>query len=349
MTDISDVKIARAPDVHEYLDLVAVPGNPVPPGATVARVTTADGVVLRAASWPREAGARRGTVLVLQGRAEFIEKYFEVVGELRGRGFDVVAFDWRGQGGSERVLPDRYKGHVHRFADFRADYEAIAARFLGPDLERPLYVMAHSMGGCIALTGAHEGWLGADRLIVSSPMVGLSLVRRPRLARLVAQLLARLGLASRLVPGGYARSISTLPFEGNRLCTDRGRYERNAAVARALDWGAIGSPTIGWLRAAYEAMERLADATVPGAIAVPTMVVASDTDPICSSPAIELFARGLKTGTLVSVPGARHEVLMESDEMRAVFWTAFDAFVADPAMLSPPADLAAEQVSPRGA
>ena len=33
-----------------------------------------------------------------------IEKYFEVVGELRRRGFAVAVLDWRGQGGSSRLL-----------------------------------------------------------------------------------------------------------------------------------------------------------------------------------------------------------------------------------------------------
>ena len=48
--------------------------------------------------------AKRGTVVVLGGRAEFIEKYFEVIGELLARDFAVAALDWRGQGGSARRL-----------------------------------------------------------------------------------------------------------------------------------------------------------------------------------------------------------------------------------------------------
>ena len=48
----------------------------------------------------------RGTVVLLTGRGEFIEKYAtEVVGELLERGFAVVALDWRGQGLSDRPLP----------------------------------------------------------------------------------------------------------------------------------------------------------------------------------------------------------------------------------------------------
>ena len=309
------------------LPFTLTPDNPAPPGGDLCEVVTRDGVRLRAASWTA-GDPTRGTVLILQGRAEFIEKYFEVIAELLERGYSVVAFDWRGQGGSDRALPHRYRGHVRHFSDFRLDVEAVLARYF-PSGPQSALALAHSMGGCIALTGALQGWFPVAKLVALSPMIGLSLVRQPRLARVLAGILARLGLGTRLVPGGRAQSISTLPFAGNRLCTDERRYGRNSAIAAALDWGAIGSPTVGWLLAAYEAMDSLSAPDAASGIAVPTLIVASGDDPICSTPAIETFARDLTSGTIMTIPGARHEILMETDVLRAIFWNAFDAFVAD--------------------
>ncbi len=77
--------------------LVATPDNPIPPGAILSAARAIDGAPLRAARWVPPT-ARRGTVTILPGRAEFIEKYFEVVGELLARGFAVATIDWRGQG-----------------------------------------------------------------------------------------------------------------------------------------------------------------------------------------------------------------------------------------------------------
>ena len=57
---------------------------------------------------------RKGTLCVFPGRAEFIEKYFEVVRDARARGFAVAILDWRGQGLSERALANARKGHVLR-------------------------------------------------------------------------------------------------------------------------------------------------------------------------------------------------------------------------------------------
>jgi lysophospholipase len=36
----------------------------------------------------------------------------------------------------------------------------------------------------------------------------------------------------------------------------------------------------------------------------------------------------VKTAAHLRIPGALHEILMESDQFRDQFWVAFDAFIA---------------------
>src|SRR5690349_12792018 len=105
------------------MSLISFPENPIPEGAVVETVKTVDGVTLRAAVW-RPRGRLKGTVCLVHGRAEAIEKYYEVIGELLGRGFAVATFDWRGQGGSDRRLANPRKGHVDDFSEFERDLEA---------------------------------------------------------------------------------------------------------------------------------------------------------------------------------------------------------------------------------
>src|ERR1700761_9309877 len=102
------------------MKLISIPANPAPDNHVVGTIKTPDGLTLRYARWEPPAG-RKGTVCIFQGRTEYVEKYFETVRDLRARGFAVATFDWRGQGLSQRLLPDPLKGHVQRFSDYQID------------------------------------------------------------------------------------------------------------------------------------------------------------------------------------------------------------------------------------
>jgi lysophospholipase len=300
-------------------------------------VVAADGMHLRVARWkPSSRGPAKGTVCVLQGRAEFIEKYFEVVRDLRRRGFAVVAFDWRGQGLSGREVRNARKGHVRSFADYRLDLEAVRDKVLIPHMPRPHFALAHSMGAAIALKEAAAGRLPFERLVASTPMIGLSMVKKPKLVSRTAFLMNLFGFGRSFVPGGGETSIATKPFPGNRLTSDPVRYARNAAAAYAVGPGAVGEPTVSWLHGAFKLMRKLADPRVPLRIRLPTLILAAGADPVCDTRVTERFAARLKAGHAIVFPGARHEIMMERDAIRELFWAAFDAFVPGSSDLKEP-------------
>ena len=74
--------------------LAVVPANPVPQGARVGVFETSDKVKLRYATFPKGPGAPKGTICLVQGRTEFIEKYFETIADFQSRGFAVATLDW---------------------------------------------------------------------------------------------------------------------------------------------------------------------------------------------------------------------------------------------------------------
>ena len=154
------------------MDLVSIPANPVPDGAVTGMLKTRDGVNIRFARWHPPPG-RKGTVCLFQGRAEFIEKYFETVRELRARGFAVATIDWRGQGGSQRALADPRKGHVGDFSEYERDVEALMTDVVLPDCPPPIFAVAHSMGGSVMMRLARQGSRWFDRIVLSAPMIRL--------------------------------------------------------------------------------------------------------------------------------------------------------------------------------
>jgi len=307
------------------MTLHAIPVNPVPEGAVAGHLVTADGVKVRFARW-NPSGPRRGTVCLFGGRTEMIEKYFEVVRELRERGLAVAALDWRGQGGSDRLLADPRKGHVRSFDDYQMDLEVFMREIVLPDCPAPIFGLAHSMGGAILLEAIRLGRRWFERLVLTSPMIELvGRAGRPA-ARAIARIGTLLGLGQSYILGGGPAPISSRPFTGNPLTADAVRYERIRAVEQLPGLG-LGSPTFGWADAAFHVMERFADPLYPTSLRQPLLVLAAGEDPIASTAATERFAVRLRAGAHLIIPGARHEILMERDLLRTQFWAAFDAFI----------------------
>jgi lysophospholipase len=308
------------------MTLISTPANPVPEGAVTGVLKTPDGVALRFARWAPPSG-RKGTLLVLPGRTEFIEKYFEVVSEARARGFAVGMIDWRGQGLSERALRDPLKGHVGNFGEYDLDLETFVREIVLPDCPPPLFALGHSMGAAMLLRAAQKGRRWFDRVVLCAPMIALAGRAGTRFASVTARTLRLVGLGGSYVPGGGAKPVAALPFIGNMLSSDPVRYARTAAIVEAEPMLGLGSPTVAWLDAAYRAMGRFADPQYPERIRQPILIVAAGQDEIVSTPITGRFAARLRVGSHLVIAGARHEILMEQDRYRMQFWAAFDAFV----------------------
>jgi len=343
------------------MNLIATKDNPVPSGAVSGFVETKDRIKLRYAHWPASAGPHRGTVTLLQGRAEFIEKYFEVVTDLRQRGFAVVAFDWRGQGGSQRLIRNPFKGHVSSFKKYQIDLQTILKGVSLATYPGPHFALAHSTGGLILLSDTSRLRTMLDRAVITAPLLGLpvshremrltgdlrkvlrvmtlGLLGRPplRTARAscrpflealgfpLARLFSVLLLGRLFVPGG-SRKLSE-PFDKNRQTSDRQRFRRFSKVLEEHPHLGIGSPTMGWLNAAATAMTALRQRRAGPGIKLPCLILAAGRDEIVSTPAIEDFVSRTKVAAYIEIPGAKHELLMEVDAYRDQVWAAFDAFV----------------------
>ncbi|GLK79353.1 alpha/beta fold hydrolase [Methylopila turkensis] len=307
-------------------DFVEAPDAAMTPGASLRIVTAADGLRLRAATW-RPAGTPRGTVCVFQGRAEFVEKYSEVADDLLARGFAVATFDFRGQGGSQRLVSNPLKGHVDDFDDYRVDAEAFMRQAVMPHCPPPYFALGHSMSApvLIALALRQPQWF--DRMVLAAPMIGLPLARAEFFARGLATGLGRLGFSGSYIPSGADRILALRPFATNPVTSDPTRYARSVSLITREPRLAIASPTIGWVHAAFRAMTATALPGVPESVRTPTLVLTAGADRIVDPRASARFAARIRGGGHLQLRGAKHELLMERDDLRGLFWAAFDAFV----------------------
>ncbi len=75
--------------------------------------TLSDGTKIRWAAYAADHLPAIKTVVLLQGRASFLEKHNEIIRDLNRHGFTVYAFDWPGQGGSDRFVNHPQMVTVH--------------------------------------------------------------------------------------------------------------------------------------------------------------------------------------------------------------------------------------------
>ncbi|WGH79053.1 alpha/beta hydrolase [Jannaschia ovalis] len=275
-------------------------------------IETRDGLRLRAALWPE---GTRGTVVMFQGRTEYIEKYSDAARHLAERGFAAAALDWQGQGLSTRSQADRRIGHVNDFNDFQTDVDAFLDHCAARRLPRPWHLLGHSMGGAIGLRALLRV-LPFERAVFSAPMWGLKMLPQQRiLGWTVSALGSSLGLSGRLTPGsGKVADPASQPFEGNLLTSDPEMFAWMKAQIQAHPDLALGGPSIGWLWSALREMHALARAAAPD---VPTLTLLGTEEGIVDPDAIHVRMASWPKGALEMVEGARHEVLMEGAATRA--------------------------------
>ncbi len=315
-------------------ELIGVTRNPVPNGAVVGAFESRDGLPLRYARWDTTAERRIGTVCLFQGRCEFIEKYFETITDLRRRGFAVATMDWRGQGGSARLLRNPLKCHAESFAHFDEDVQRFMSQIVLPDCPPPYYCLAHSLGGHLALRLAQTRVCWWDRMVLTSPMIQFAGTEVGNaLMSAAAEAFTLAGAGDAFIPKAKARAHDGFPFENNPLTSDRLRFERAQEMVRAAPHLAVGAPTIGWIAAASNSIAAIDGRAFTESLKVPLLIVAAGNDTMVSTAAIERFASRIKNCALIVIAGAKHEILQERDQFREQFWAAFDAFVPGSTLL----------------
>lgn len=286
-----------------------------PHDASAMWVTSADGIRLRAGVL---GSGSKGTILLFQGRTECLEKYGRTATRFAQAGYGTIAVDFRGQGRSERLLPNRLLGHVEHFADYQHDVHALLDLATSRDMPRPWFLVAHSMGGAIGLRALINGF-PVSAAVFSAPLWGLQ-VPAPLLpvARGLGLLAHLTGHRNWTVPGqsreGYIRSADPM---NNVLTEDADMLAYMRAQLEADPELNLAAPTLWWLGEALDECDSLNGAELPP---VPALVFAPELETIVSLDAMRQMTDRWPSAKLVEIPGGRHETMMETPDRRELFF-----------------------------
>jgi lysophospholipase len=295
-----------------------------PKGGFTVWASAPDGVRLRFGIWPK-AGAV-GTVFLLPGRTEYIEKYGLAASDLANAGYSVITVDFRGQGLSARATDDPMTGHVNDFAEYQRDIDAMLDTAQRHELPKPYFLMSHSMGGCIALRrlmGDHPFKAAA----FSAPMWGIALSSWMRpVAGVITAVSSLFGMSHLYAPGTGAKTyVTDAQFMGNVLTTDSDMWRYMKEQAEAHPELTLGGPSLAWGRAALmecHALSMMASPSVPAYTALGTAEKVVDPMPVHARMAI------WSGSELDLYTSAEHEIMMEGPDTRARFFGAVTGLFA---------------------
>jgi lysophospholipase len=276
-------------------------------------------------------GKAEGVVVGLQGVNEFCEKYFEVANDLLGRNLGFWMMDWHGQGQSGRYLPDRGKRHSDGFDNDLDDLNKFIRDYVFPaavktDAGRlPLIMIAHSMGANLGLRYLNRHPEVFACAALTSPLTNIfALAAMPKWLQPIIGGIVNAVAGKAYASGGGPWKPDDQQPEALALTSDPVRSHIADAWQRADASLRIGSVTFGWVYQAIRSCLVVRRPDFMHAIKIPAIALLAGNEYLVDNRVARRIFKDAPNVKLIELPEARHEILMERDDLRNVFFKAFD-------------------------
>jgi alpha-beta hydrolase superfamily lysophospholipase len=264
-------------------------------GGVEGHFTGAGGLEIFWRSWLPEDDPR-AVVVIAHGAGEHIGRYEHVAARLASEGYAVYGLDHRGHGRSEgrRALIDRAASAV---ADM--DHFVLMAGSQHPGLD--VFLLGHSMGGCLSLRYAMRFQDRLTGLLLSGPLAALEAA--PVAVRLVARVLSAIAPAAPV------------------FAVDASLVSRDPEVVRAYETdplvhhGKLPVRTVAELAAAVESFPNGV-----AAITIPTLIMYGTADGLAPPAGSKMLGEriGAADKTVIPYDGLYHEILNEPEQGRVM-------------------------------
>ena len=267
-------------------------------------------------------------IIIVPGRTESYLKYQELMFDLDIQGYDSVILDHRGQGLSKRLTTNRFQGHVEEFDHYAQDLQQLLSQVLPkkyPQHQLASFMLAHSMGGAIALRYLQLYPNNVKALSLSSPMIAITSGGTPKwLAKSLINMGNTINKWLSDTPwyffGQNDNNISS--FTENRLMHSEQRFERFRALYQDRPELRLGGVTFNWLAQAISTSDKLFIDIEK--LSLPILLLQAGDEHIIDNIAQNNFCQKLNkfnpsscpNGKPLIITGAYHELLFEVDQYR---------------------------------
>lgn len=278
---------------------------------------TPEGVRLRYYFSPaQEVPLERPTVLLLQGRASYLERFSHVFERLNNFGFDVWSFDWRGQGLSSRFAGA--KGYVESYEQYLDDLEFFVDTFLKTAKGyKPFVIIGQSMGGHLALRYAMRCPNRSRGIMLAAPMLNINTgIWGPKLAWKFSRFMTRIGLGKACVLGHKGYHPSREAFNGNLLTRSAEMFYSDRAQQIANPDLVMRGVTYQWVVATMESIMKLSDPIALADIDQRVHMWIAGDDQVVDNSVLPFYQEYLTYCSCTHFSGARHQILSETSDVQ---------------------------------
>ena len=317
MIDYKKYKQAEIIELEEYKS---------PEDGKFFYISSFDNTEIRVGIWEniQFQGETQGTILLQQGHNEFIEQYFEVIEKFLSKKFNVICFDWRGQGLSQKMIDDPHKQYIEDFSFHNQDLNYILDNLIYNNFNGPFIGIGHSMGGCIILNALKENNQLFEKVILSAPMLGF---KNEKLLLPFIKLLHIFGNKENYLIGSNPNMGKETPFEQNDLTSDKKRYFRTLKLVRKKPNIRLWGITTAWAEAARKIILDMREKNWAESIETKILIINNLQDKVVNPNHIEQMSKRLKNSKLINFPLCEHEIFMEKDIYQNKLWHEIDNFL----------------------
>jgi lysophospholipase len=276
--------------------------------------------------------ANKRCLIISSGRSEAYLKYKELSFDFFQQGFNIFILDHRGQGLSQRMLANQQQGYVNNFDDYAEDLHYFISDIVNVNCQtelattkNKLYLLAHSMGGAIALRYLQKHPNIIDAAVLSSPMIAFNNGGLPQwLSNAVITSGDKINHWFGNSPWYFfaQQDYQVDEFIDNPLTHSKIRFQRFLAIYQQVPKIQLGGVTIHWLQQAIKTTKAIF--TDLNKLTTPILVIQSGADSVVDNNAQNEFCAQLHklqpkscaNGQPIVVDEAKHELFFENDKYR---------------------------------
>lgn len=255
---------------------------------------------------------RLGTVIVLQGAGDSLERYGNIFAGLSNRGFYVASFDWFGQGQSATCESSENKADKYDLKQHINDFDRFLHDIVYPDCPPPYYLLCYDMGCVIGLNAMDFINNQIDRILCVSPLLSPLGVSMDSLWHKINYQLCSLGLKRIEFSQGANNVVQKLDQCGKSIeiqSIKKSFFNRR------------------WLSQYCKAIKTLEQRLKNNDLRVATLFLLANHDKLSSENTAQQICNNVRLVDYIKISGVDHDILCSSDRHLKQFWAVLEAFI----------------------